>query len=182
LDKYNSENKIEYINNKNEIDIYVGHLTDSIIYAADNSIPKKKYFQNSVPWWNKILDNKRKEVNRLRRLYQRTKSPNDRSLNKANYYYSKKEYQKLIFNSKAESWQKFCSEKEPWGLPYKIQGVPAKCDDVQLEYFLNSWADFSDPFFVINFSIWEIVSNMVAGVERNKNFSKIRCPRGDMTF
>ena len=39
--------------------------------AAMKCIPRKQIFAKSVPWWNREIDNLKKETNRLRREYQR---------------------------------------------------------------------------------------------------------------
>jgi hypothetical protein len=111
---------IDSIKNGNEIDLYVKNLTDSIHEACNRSMPLKKNFSHSIPWWNKTLDEKRKNVNKLRKIYQKCKILSERLVKKYQYYSEKKDYQNLITKSKIESWEKFCTQEQTWGMPYKL--------------------------------------------------------------
>jgi ribonuclease HI len=84
------------------------------------AIPKfKVQKRRSVPWWTQEIDQKRKEVNRLRRMYQRS-DDKLREKNKRIYYSAKKAYQRLVDQSKRNSWQKYCGESRVWSMPWKI--------------------------------------------------------------
>src|SRR5262249_26975104 len=84
------------------------------------SMPLKRVFKKSVPWWSNELTIMRKEVNKLRRKFQRAKDKHLRNGFKRKYYNIKIEHQKLIEISKVDSWKRFCNQKNPWDIPYKM--------------------------------------------------------------
>jgi len=76
-----------------------------------------------VPWWNDELKILRKNVNALRRIYQRTSSNEDlRSEGKDQYNEGKRQYQLKLKDEKFKSWQSYCSsteESNTWNAIYK---------------------------------------------------------------
>jgi hypothetical protein len=84
----------------------------------------KKTKEKSVPWWTPELTIKRKRLNALRRLYQRTKNNEKlRVHRKSLYYEERKEYLTTIKREKLKSWKEYCnltSHTNPWNAIYKI--------------------------------------------------------------
>ncbi len=103
-----------------DLEKFVQEFSVSLKNFCDSSIPLKKNFQKSNPWWTKQLSDMRKIVNKYRKVYQKEKFTELKLLKKAEYYRHKKEYEKLIFDSKSKSWQNFCTSSSAWDLPYKF--------------------------------------------------------------
>ena len=80
--------------------------------------------RRTVPWWNDELKILRKNVNALRKRYQRTLSNEDlRSERKVQYNEGKRQYQSKLKEENFKSWQMYCSsaeESNPWNAKYKI--------------------------------------------------------------
>jgi hypothetical protein len=94
-------------------------LTEEIISACDQNIPKRK--QNNTTrgnqWWTE-----RHKVNNLRRRYQRNQTTHREEV-KRHYLTARDRYKQQLVDSKLESWKKFITEStsdNPWGLLYKI--------------------------------------------------------------
>lgn len=95
-------------------------LTETIIEACNETIPQTKSFKKSNNWWNEDINVKRKLVNRLRRLYQRTTNEELRDSRREEYFSERKLYQSMIRKSKFESWKRFYFEANAWDLPFKM--------------------------------------------------------------
>ncbi|CAB0040704.1 unnamed protein product [Trichogramma brassicae] len=101
-------------------------ISDSILKACNDAIPKStgKYKQHA--WWTSSLRNAKREAERLRILYlasMRGRSAQSTEQAKKNYETQRKLYQKEIRTTKKESWEIFVtktSRENVWGLPYKI--------------------------------------------------------------
>ncbi len=101
-----------------DIEKFAKNLNICIKNSCDDSMTLKKKFLKSNGWWTQKIFNKRKTVNKFRKIFQKEKNLNMRQIKKAEYYQHKKEYERLILESK--SWQNFCTSRKPWDLPYKL--------------------------------------------------------------
>lgn len=54
-----------------ELELIAKRINESLVNACDRSMPRKKIFKNTVPWWTPELTELRKETNRTRRRFQR---------------------------------------------------------------------------------------------------------------
>ena len=61
------------LNNSSEVNELARNITEIIQRAASKHIPKKRRFQKSVPWWNRELNEAKKQMNKARKEYQREK-------------------------------------------------------------------------------------------------------------
>ena len=86
--------------------------------------------QKSVPWWTEELTVKRKKLNSLRRLYQRTKNNQQlRERRKSRYYEEKTTYQATIKREKLKSWKEYCNLTpcaDPWNSVYRLASNKTK--------------------------------------------------------
>jgi len=120
--------KLDQIQSAEDIDSIVQTLTEDIIEVCDKTIPLKNTNRKSNSWWSRGLTEKRKFVNKLRRKFKKCKYNLIRAQRKSIYYCEKIKYQKLISESKINSWKKFCYKSQTWGLPYKISFNKLKKD------------------------------------------------------
>lgn len=91
--------------------------------AARGTIPKKRQFQKSVPWWNSELTDLKKTSNELRRQYQQEQNPDARKAKRADYRRARVRYSKAIQETRHNSLVSFVedtSKKNPYGMIYKI--------------------------------------------------------------
>jgi ribonuclease HI len=119
----------KYIQDTDDIEQAVGKLQTAITTSCKKSFKtrwntNKMTKQKSVPWWTAELTIKRKRLNALRRLYQRTKNNEElRNHRKKVYYEERKEYQTTIKKEKIKSWKEYCnltSHTNPWNAIYKL--------------------------------------------------------------
>ena len=92
-----------------------GELQEIILEACKKSMPKKRIFRKSNPWWMEELTKMKKEVNQKRKMIQSLReSRNQRteseiriiSILKQKYRKSPRQYNRAIKRTKYESWQK----------------------------------------------------------------------------
>jgi hypothetical protein len=124
----------------------VEKLVQTIINTCNQQIPQQKLFKKSNRWWSQHLSQKRKQVKKLRRQYQRTSELSLRHTKKVLYYSEKVVYEKLIKTSKIESWKKFCFESKAWGLPFKLINYKVKTD-ISIPNFLKNDGNFTQTPF-----------------------------------
>jgi uncharacterized protein involved in tolerance to divalent cations len=60
-------------------------LQESLIWACNAVIPKKKWHNRSVPWWTPELTREKRRTYRARRRYQGTKDATTREQEKLRY-------------------------------------------------------------------------------------------------
>ncbi len=97
------ENQMRCLTSTEELEKITQTLTETIIEACNETIPQTKSFKKSNNWWNEDINVKRKLVNRLRRLYQRTTNEELRDSRREEYFSERKLYQSMIRKSKFES-------------------------------------------------------------------------------
>lgn len=105
-----------------DISACITKINTALITAAHDSIPARKKFSNSVPWWTAELTTLRKENNKARKQYQRS-SGEERIEKRAAYNKICRNYKNRILETKELKWQEFCtrsSGKNPWGTVYKV--------------------------------------------------------------
>jgi len=131
------KSEINSVNNESELEDTTVRLMKTIISACNQVVPKHKSFKKSNHWWTPEIADKRKQVNSLRRQFQRTLEPNLRQTRRQNYYNEKTIYENMIKNSKTESWRKFYYESKTWGIPFKLINNKLKIDN-SIPIFLKS--------------------------------------------
>ena len=119
----------KYIQETDDIEYVVEKLQTAITTSCKKSFKTRRNTnkmtkQKSVPWWTAELTTKRKRLNALRRLYQRTKNNEElRNHRKNAYYEERKEYATTIKKEKIKSWKEYCnltSHTNPWNAIYKL--------------------------------------------------------------
>ena len=108
-----------------EIDKRVEQLTEAIQKAIEVTVPLKKECPHSKRWWNEEIGKLRKEANKLRNTYSRTRHETDRKAwrRKAN------EYTKEIREAKKKKWREYTSEadgKSIWQIKEYITKPPTQ--------------------------------------------------------
>ncbi|CAK9796609.1 Retrovirus-related Pol polyprotein from type-1 retrotransposable element R1 (Fragment) [Anthophora quadrimaculata] len=78
-----------------------------------------------IKWWTKELSRMKKCVRKSRRVWQRAKRTGNESVDVRRNEYSRllKEYKRMLWNVKEESWKRFVSGSsnlDPWGPVYRI--------------------------------------------------------------
>lgn len=102
-------------------------LRKLIMKSAKSAIPVAGKSKSSVKWWNEELNKQKKELYRTRRKYQNSrKKMNMDQLAiieaRNNYYRSKKEYDKNIYETRTKCWKEFITgaKNDTWGFAYKM--------------------------------------------------------------
>ncbi|CAB0033456.1 unnamed protein product [Trichogramma brassicae] len=106
-----------------DIERYATTLGSLLVDAANGAIPIKRRFGKSVPWWNNDLTHLKKEVNRLRRAYQKERSRDEREASRSRYLTLRKRYTAAAFSARTNSWRNFAEENtrsNAYGVVYKI--------------------------------------------------------------
>lgn len=120
--------------NPEEIEERIRIMTEIIIQAAEECIPRRIIPDGKTNWWNRELIYKRREVRRARKDYQRNRRRNDEALintYKERHERRKEEYKKMVKESKRRCFENFIENelgKDPWGTIYKISREKLKID------------------------------------------------------
>lgn len=94
--------------------------------ACDAAMPRQSQcFKKRISnyWWSEEIDQKRKECNRLRRKWKRSRRKTDSEIEKEKEYRkAKKELRGMIAKAKNSAWKALIKtiDEDPWGLPYRI--------------------------------------------------------------
>jgi len=110
---------ISTVTTETKLEEFALKLEHAVHFASFASMPQKRNFKNSVPWWTPQLTQQRLKVNKLRRSFQRT-SQQLREEKGQEYISEKQLYKSLIQKSKAEPWKKLSTTDNPWDRPYKL--------------------------------------------------------------
>ncbi|KAL7295028.1 hypothetical protein TKK_0011631 [Trichogramma kaykai] len=113
----------EDIDGTNKIDVWVKSITERIHKAADKSMPKKKQYRKSVPWWTQELTSSKKRAHRARKLWQAEQSPEAKEAKKQLYRVELRRYSSKVRAAKKQSWRQFvnkASSEDYYGILYKI--------------------------------------------------------------
>ena len=121
--RVNAENLKQLpLENEENIDAYVEALTAAIHRAAKGTIPFKKRFVKSVPWWNGQLTEQKRKVHRLRREHQQERDPVEKAQKKAAYRAERRQYTEKTSETRNKSWKDYVtrqSEEDTYGFIYK---------------------------------------------------------------
>lgn len=112
------------VDSAEDVETMATTLTSVLTDACVESMPRKKRFRKSNPWWTRALTNKRRLVVRQMRAYQRERTQPLRLEKLQVYRTSLREYGKEVKKAKRDSWKDFVTSygnKEPWGFVYKHQ-------------------------------------------------------------
>lgn len=118
----NLTEELELCGNARDLEKLAGRVNASVITACKASMPIKKCFKNSVPWWTAELSAARRVNNHLRRRFQRAPAES-RAARKLEYDAKRNEYKILLENTRKTKWKEYCSknaEKDPWGVAYRV--------------------------------------------------------------
>jgi ribonuclease HI len=112
-----------------DLDSAAASLVKIITDAADKTIPFKLTGPKSKPWWTPELTQQRRSVNRLRRIFQRTRDPVLRESRRQTYSAASNIYKDAIVLSKLSAFKEFVtvsSDSDPWGPIYKMLSSKGK--------------------------------------------------------
>lgn len=136
-EKFNSsvKNKLRELNPNRAVRLFNKLLS----VCCSLNIPRKRFKENSMPWWNDELNKQRKKVNSYKKQLDRAIRLNFTDLiddYKLKYKNSRNRYVAMIRKAKKNSWKNFVTKegnREPWSLVYKIVR-----NQINKEEFLNS--------------------------------------------
>ena len=106
-----------------DIDKYTEELIKAITKAVEETTPRKRPSPHSKRWWNDNIGTLRREVNRLRNIYRRTKS----NIYKAAWKTKEKEHDHEIEKARTEKGREFVNKadgKTIWQVKKYITNVP----------------------------------------------------------
>ena len=114
----------DHMSSTQDVERYATKVTKTLVSAAKASIPKKRQFAKSVPWWTPSLTRLRKQVCCLRHKYQKAKKA--KADNKEEIYERyrtlRNRYKSLIRSTRTNSWRDFvteCGNETPWSIVYR---------------------------------------------------------------
>jgi ribonuclease HI len=103
-----------------EIDTYVEEVVTAIQKAISETTPRKRPSPFSKRWWNEELTKMRKEANKLRNMYLRTRSRVDRERWKEEL----EKYLSKVKQAKEETWKQFTATADNRTI-YKVKSYMA---------------------------------------------------------
>ncbi|GBN98468.1 hypothetical protein AVEN_273686-1 [Araneus ventricosus] len=118
--------KLKNISDKIYLNVFIKDLIDMIQRAAFKTLKKKpKKFAQRFSFWNEGLRNARNKVNKLFKLYTKSKSGQDSvdTVQSAGIAYRKAraDYKKLLLSTKRKAWEMYClNYNERFGILFKI--------------------------------------------------------------
>ena len=107
-----------------ELDNFAGDLVNAIHRAIEDTTPRKKPSPHSKRWWNGDLSNFRKEVNRARNRYRRTRDRVD----EIEWQMMTTQYKREIKKAKEKQWREFVEEADErsiWTVKKYIDSPPS---------------------------------------------------------
>ncbi|CAB0037848.1 unnamed protein product [Trichogramma brassicae] len=110
-------------NVQDAIDIHVKTLTERILAAADKSMPRKKTYSKSVPWWTQELTRQKKVTHKARKIWQAEQAQEPREVKKRLYRSALRKYSNMVHSAKKSSWRSFvekASNQNHYGIVYRI--------------------------------------------------------------
>jgi hypothetical protein len=105
------------------IDDFAEQLVQAITKAVQETTPRKRPSPHSKRWWTKELSSLRKEANRLRNIYRRTKHEEDKVIWRA----KADEYAKEIEHATTSKWKEYvnnANNKTIWQIKKYITNTP----------------------------------------------------------
>lgn len=100
-------------------------LSNILLHAFHRACPGRVPTQKKNCWWNNKLKRMKKEVRRLRRIYDASNNEMSRTENWRNYSRTKDMYKKEIFDAKHARWVSFCEEIANEGATAKLHRLLA---------------------------------------------------------
>jgi len=119
-----------------EVEFIAQELTVVLQKACESSMPRKRRFRKSNPWWTRDLTIIKKSVYRLRRSVQGAREKPSYLTVLQKYRSSLREYSREVKRAKRASWREFvtsCGNAETWGYVYRQQA-----DKLRVEKVLNT--------------------------------------------
>ena len=130
---------------KKQVNDCAEQLTNAIVKACENSMPRKKWRYRCTPWWTPELTREKqkrtkanKRYGKIKKRIRQTENPEIELI--AEYESSKRsckeaarKYRQEIKKAKTSSIRKFITDqgnKNPWGFPYKLQTDKLKVEEV----------------------------------------------------
>ncbi|GLV47834.1 hypothetical protein CBL_20973 [Carabus blaptoides fortunei] len=112
-------------NTGEQIEEAAGKVNEAIIKACTESMPRRKEFKGTVPWWTSELTEQRRDVRKLRKISQRAAATNDvdRDDKKRAYTAAFNRYKTALLSTRQDKWKEFCtdnSQHDPWGPAYRV--------------------------------------------------------------
>ncbi|GLV44533.1 hypothetical protein CBL_12120 [Carabus blaptoides fortunei] len=116
---------IEEGNSVEQVEEAARKVNEAIIRACTESVPRRKAFKGTVPWWTPELTTQRRDVRKLRRISQRAAAANDedREAKKREYITAFNSYKTALLRTRLDKWKEFCTEsslQDPWGAAYRV--------------------------------------------------------------
>uniref|UniRef100_A0ABD2XQQ1 Reverse transcriptase domain-containing protein n=1 Tax=Trichogramma kaykai TaxID=54128 RepID=A0ABD2XQQ1_9HYME len=105
------------------LDEYVRHLTKAVLVSAEASIPRKKRYLKSVPWWSHELTKMKRHSHRARKQWQNEQDPTRKLELRSIYRSAVRDYTRNVYQQKKASWRRFVEEScegNPYGIVYKM--------------------------------------------------------------
>ena len=134
LQKQTQQTGLQNIGNDTEAQYLSEQIDKAILEAGEITIPKKKIFIKSVPWWNRKLTELRKKMMKARHKMQRTGDETARKRLLGHFRCARNKYITEIRKAKQVSWEKFVTcegNRDPWSIVYKIQTKKLRVETVQ---------------------------------------------------
>jgi len=106
-----------------DVDKFAEELVKAISKAVEDTTPRKRPSQHSKRWWTEELTKMRRESNRLRNIYQRTRHDVD----KAAWRIKANQYMHEIAQAKTKKWKEFVDKadrKSIWQVKKYIDNTP----------------------------------------------------------
>lgn len=133
LELANSRLELAQLESAEEVDRFANLFTGVLVDSCIETMPKKRQFRKSNPWWTKELTILKKTVYRKRRDIQKERVESTRLEKWRVYRTSLRRYTAEVRKTRLESWQKFVTKvgnSEPWGFVYKHQAKKLRVDQV----------------------------------------------------
>ncbi|KMQ90177.1 reverse transcriptase [Lasius niger] len=108
-------------------------LTIILNEACTASMPKKRHFRKSNPWWTRELTIIKKKVYRLKRALQKGRDEPSYQEKLLEYRSSLRKYNREVRKAKLVSWRNYVTSygnSEPWGFVYKQQAEKLRVERV----------------------------------------------------
>ncbi|CAK1589895.1 unnamed protein product [Parnassius mnemosyne] len=131
-----TQERIAKIKTKQEIDEIVNEYTESIVTACNKVIPKieRKRVNRAAKWWNEELQDKKKEMIRLRRRIKNAHQ-NRRNYVIEQYLQARDIYKKSIEDASTKSWKDLCTKEQKesiWQCTYRILKICSNREEDKL--------------------------------------------------
>ncbi|RYE25309.1 MAG: hypothetical protein EOP45_04900 [Sphingobacteriaceae bacterium] len=117
------------ISSSNELDKAVEALSRCMRCAYTNACKCREYSPKRNHWWNKKLDQTKKELRRLERKFQQCNSPEFKVTLHNEVKRKRDLYKKDIYEAKMNSWRSFCEEVDGAKAMAKVNKLLAKDTD-----------------------------------------------------